>query len=118
VAVHACSDTPPGSDIALSVVEDTNEGYPGGALSYTVQITNTGAVSDTFDLTAMSASGWDTAVMPTTISLDAGESGSFTVSLTIPTGADAGTSDTVTVMAMSQSDPFINASVELTANRS
>ena len=115
VAVHACSDTPPGSDIALSVVDDTNEGYPGGTLSYTVQITNTGAVSDTFDLTAISASGWDTAVMPTTISLDAGESGSFTVSLTIPTGADAGTSDTVTVMAMSQSDPFINASVELTA---
>ena len=83
-----------------------------GTVTYTHTLTNTGAVRDTYMLSANSNNGWSATVAPTTqITLDGGQSASVTVSLSIPADVVSGTVDALTVTATSGIDPSLMASV-------
>jgi hypothetical protein len=87
-------------------------GEPGETVEYTLTITNTGNVADTFSLMA-TGNEWDVD-LPDDVELGAGESATFTVEVTIPMDAEDGDMDTVTVTATSMGDPDESASSELT----
>jgi uncharacterized membrane protein len=95
-----------GPDAALS-------GAPAETVTYSVAITNTGTNTDTFDLT-LAGSTWVTQLPATEITLGAGETGSFDVTVEVPAGAWAGDWDAVTVTATSQADNAISDWAELT----
>lgn len=87
-------------------------GTPGAQVAYTIHLTNTGNVTDTF---ALSSSGhnWDVA-HPATVTLGAGAHGSFVVTVTVPISATAGDDDSVMVTAVSQGDGVSSGTVTLT----
>ena len=87
-------------------------GTAGTTVTYTVHITNTGNMTDTFDL-ALSGNGWTTNVQ-VSIEVGAGQMAMFYVTVQIPAGADDGDTDTVTVTATSDGDDTESDSVTLT----
>jgi len=104
-----------GSSAGVSLASDMEKsGAPGSTVEYSLQVVNTGSVSDTFTLTS-SGHSWTTALSATsTGSLNPGESYTVTTSVSIPAAAESGTTDTATIMATSSLSSTINASVMLT----
>jgi hypothetical protein len=98
--------------VELTADDATGVGAPGDVVTYTLQITNTGNVEDTFDLTA--SGSWAATLSDTSVTLGAGESATVTVSVTIPPGTADGDSDVTTVTATSTNDPSVSDSVTLT----
>jgi hypothetical protein len=98
--------------VELAPATAAQSGEPGDMVAYTLTITNTGNVSDTFTLMA-SGNDWDVD-LPDDVELGAGESTTFAVTVTIPANAEDGDMDTVTVTATSTGDPDQSASSELT----
>ncbi len=88
------------------------EGAPGQAVTYTMSLTNTGGVSDTFTLAANAQ--WPTDLSANNVILAAGEAVTFTAVTTIPTNALAGETGTALVTATSQGDPTISDNALLT----
>ncbi len=78
------------------------DGEVGTTVTYTIQLTNTGSVTDTFDLTA-TGGAWTTTVS-SSVTLAAGETVSLTVQVEVPGDAGDGDSDMTTVTAVSQTD--------------
>jgi subtilisin-like proprotein convertase family protein len=79
---------------------------------YTLTVTNTGNIVDTFDL---SASGvWTATLSASSVTLGAGESASFTVEVAVPAGVLDGEMDVTTVTATSQNDAAATDSADLT----
>jgi subtilisin family serine protease len=78
-------------------------GAPGATVAYTIHITNTGNVTDVFDIN-VGGDDWLTSAMPLSVELGAGEMGMFYVMVEIPDSAADGDSDLATVMATSRSD--------------
>jgi hypothetical protein len=87
-------------------------GTIGTTVTYSLNITNTGSTTDTFDI-AVTGNGW-TMTAPADITLGAGETGSFDVTVAISGAAAAGDQDVATVAATSQMDALATASVDLT----
>jgi carboxypeptidase T len=103
---------------ALALVPDTGtqSGNPGRTVTYTLRLTNTGTLSDTFLLSRGSTS-WATTLSTNTVALEAGEGAAVGVYVTIPANAAGGSQATVQVTARSQKDPRVppaSASVALT----
>jgi hypothetical protein len=90
-------------------------GVPGTDVTYTLLLSNTGTLSDSYDLTS-AGNIWPVAVSPASVSLAAGSGTEIAVTVTIPAAVDpnAGISDTVTVTATSNSAPQVMASSQLT----
>jgi len=86
---------------------------PGDVVTYTVPVTNTGNVADTFTLTP-GGQTWPTSLSTASVPLNAGQSGALTVTVTIPLTATNGLSDTVRITAVSTGDPNQQATVDLT----
>jgi hypothetical protein len=86
----------------VSVSPSSQDNSPGGSLTYTVNVMNTGDASDTFDLTVSDNAGWSPTVSPTSVTVAAGDNGTATLSVTIPSSAVGGTIDGITVTATSQ----------------
>jgi subtilisin family serine protease len=98
--------------VDLDPATDTGTADPGESVMYTLTITNTGLETDTFDLT-LDGNDWDTDLSTNSITLDAGESTTFMVTVYIPTGLmGPGHSDMVTVTAESTNDPLGEAMAE------
>jgi uncharacterized membrane protein len=88
--------------IALSE-DDGLSGPVGGEVSYTIAITNTGNVVDTFDL-MVGGNTWTASLSDQTVTLAAGESQAVSVSVMIPPSASDLETDTATITATSQGD--------------
>ena len=86
---------------------------PGSVVTYTLTVTNTGNVSDTFDLTA-SGNAWGSAVTTPVGPLSPGTSGHVYVAVSIPANAADGDFDTVMVTATSRGDNTKSDSAVLT----
>ncbi len=92
-----------------------NAGLPGAVLTYSLTITNTGDVADTFSLVA-SGHSWTTTLSDSSVTLAAGASAALTVTVNIPPGALGNDHDAVTVTATSQGDNGASASATLTTS--
>jgi hypothetical protein len=88
--------------VGLSTDQESS-GDVGSTVTYTLEITNTGNTSDTFNLTAIGS--WTSSISNATIQLGVGESTTFSVSVMVPTNALNGSTDVTTITATSQSDP-------------
>jgi uncharacterized repeat protein (TIGR01451 family) len=85
----------------VSISPSSQYGFPGGILSYTVTVNNTGNVPDNYNLTASdnAVPSWTPSVLPTSLTVPAGENRTATLSVTVPSNAIVGTIDNITVTA-------------------
>ena len=113
VTVQACQTATPSYGVVLSE-DDAQTAVPATTITYTVHLTNTGNVSDTFDL-SLAGHSWDTQLSQSSISLLNGVTGSVEVTVDVPAGALAGEMDVVTVTATSQTDGSATDTVQLTS---
>ncbi|MBE2201473.1 MAG: hypothetical protein IAE79_22870, partial [Anaerolinea sp.] len=88
-------------------------GDVGTMVMYTIQVTNTGNTTDTFDLVAMGGT-WTTTLGSSSVMLAMGASASVMVHVAVPADAADGASDVVTITATSQSDPGASDALTLT----
>jgi choice-of-anchor B domain-containing protein len=88
-------------------------GKPGESVAYTLQLSNTGNISDTFALSVV-GSGWETAVSPTTLSLPVNATGEVWLTVSIPPTATVGLSETAVIQAASLAEPAAMAEWEVT----
>ncbi len=98
--------------VVVDTAVDAQSGLAGSTVTYTVHITNTGDLTDTFDI-ALSNETWDTTA-PASVTLAAGEHAMFDVVVTIAADAQADDSDSVLVTATSQMDDTVMGGVTLT----
>jgi uncharacterized membrane protein len=85
---------------------------PGGSVTYTHILTNTGNGPDTFVLTARGLpAGWTVTVEPASVVLAVGASASVVVTVQAPSDALSGTVATAVVTATSSADPAVFATV-------
>ncbi len=87
-------------------------GLPGQTVSYTLTLSNSGTMSDVYDITT--SSPWVISVPTTNFAVDGGSSVPVAVGITIPAGATEGDSATAVITATSQTDALVFASVSLT----
>jgi parallel beta-helix repeat protein len=80
---------------------------PGAVLTCVHTIVNTGFSADTYLVSTLSPLGWSTAVAPALLFLAPGASGTVTITLTVPSSADAGLQHLLTVRARSTALPSI-----------
>ncbi|MBK9049926.1 MAG: right-handed parallel beta-helix repeat-containing protein [Chloroflexi bacterium] len=83
----------------------------GTLITYVHTLTNTGNVSDTFDLTATSSLGWLVSYEPVSVTLDVLETAQVTVVISVPVTALAGEQDDTEIVATSTFNPLVSDSV-------
>ena len=86
------------------------------AVTYTIQISNTGNITDMYDL-GLSGNGWPAVLVPPagqTTELAPGASQQLTVTVAIPAAAPAHSTDSVTLTATSSNYPSTSATTTLT----
>lgn len=103
-AVASHSVTVETYDLALTTSSPQQMCDPGQALTFTAQITNTGTMSDTFELTILNDE-WTTQLHTDSVFLDVGDTATVSLTITIPADAEGGASDTFTLRARASSDP-------------
>jgi len=86
-------------DVSISPAQRYKDSPPGGTLTYTVTVKNTGSMADTYSLTKADDAGWPLDLSPSMLSLGVLESGTATLTVTIPTDTPICTKDDITVTA-------------------
>jgi hypothetical protein len=89
-------------DLAASPSSQAESGPPGGSVSYTLSITNTGSLTDTY-LTEVLSGAWSLSIPPS-LTLPAGSTQTLPVQVSIPAGAADGDSDTAVIAVRSAGD--------------
>lgn len=97
----------------LGAEETTLPGFPGQVVTYTLHLTNTGNITDTFEV-SFAGNLWAVTVPITGVELAAGDSVDVLVYVTVADGALPDEQDKVTITATSQGDAGQSAQVELT----
>ena len=97
--------------VSVSISPSYQSDVPEATLSYTVTVTNTGNVADSYDLTTSDnvAPSWNPTVSPTSLTIAAGGSDTATLSVTIPESVVACTEDNITVTATSTENAEVSA---------
>ncbi|WP_322509425.1 ExeM/NucH family extracellular endonuclease [Anaerolinea sp.] len=105
--------------VTLSPASDAKSGLVNSTVTYTLNITNTGNVSDTFTFASelLSGQNWNV-TLPNPVTLAAGASQDVTVQVNIPSTALGGQTSQIRVTATSQNDADANASSTLTTTAS
>lgn len=80
-------------------------GEPGATIIYEHKVKNTGAQTDTYDITVNSSKGWTTLVTPDVLTLNPNQQMTILVTLVVGTNAQQGDVDVTTVKATSQAEP-------------
>ncbi|MCL4264961.1 MAG: M36 family metallopeptidase [Anaerolineae bacterium] len=89
--------------VEITAVDDTLTGTAGAIVTYTVHLTNTGNMTDTFAITT-TGNIWMTHLSATSVTLGAGATDEVMVVVHIPVDAANNDTDTVTVTATSDGD--------------
>jgi uncharacterized repeat protein (TIGR01451 family) len=105
--------TLPLASVSLAPPSQTASATPGSTVTYSFILTNTGNMADTF---AISATGvWTTQLSATSSGeLLPGDSFTFTLQVTVPTGAQEGQQDTAQVTVQSGNETTVQASANVT----
>ncbi len=101
--------TPPQTAVAIGP-DNAGSGAAGSQALYQHTVTNTGTVTDSFNLTVSSDQSWSVSVSPLQVTLNPGETAVLTVTVNIPAGASSPTVDVTTVMATAVSDNSVTDS--------
>lgn len=80
---------------------------PGTLITYSHTLTNTGNVTDTFNLTAATSLGWLVSYEPISVTLTPSETVQVTVVVSVPVAAAPGDQDDTVITATSTFNPFI-----------
>lgn len=83
----------------------------GEIVVYNHTLTNTGNLTDTFNL-GVGSTLWSSQVSPASVQLGPGQSAAVVVTVTVPAGAQPGQEDVTTVTAVSTVDPSVQDSAE------
>ena len=94
--------------VEVSISPSYQENLPGGTIEYTVTVTNTGNVSDNYDLSASDNEGWGPILDNGSLSIPVSESRTTALTVAIPENAVPCTEDIITVTATSQADPSVS----------
>lgn len=100
--------------LTLAPATEGKAGIPGATVTYTLTLTNTGNVTDTYSVTIAGAVFTTTATLPTVGPLAPNQGRTFVVSVQIPPGAIVGTMDNATVTVRSQGNNSQSAAATLT----
>ncbi len=98
--------------VALAPAQMQASGLPGGLAAYTLAVTNTGNLTDTFSVD-LSGNFWQTIVSPT-LTLGPGEASPLRVDVRVPSAAQPGAQDSVTLTVASGYQSSVQASAVLT----
>ncbi len=90
-------------NLTLSPEQESQMALAGSTVSYLIELTNTSAFTDTFEI-SMTGNSWSTEISSLQISLLPGEKSNFSVTVTIPEDILAGATDSVLVEVVSQGD--------------
>jgi len=85
--------------VKVSISPEENSAEPCNTLKYTVTVTNTGNVDDTYDLMVIDNENWSPTLDNISLSIPAGENQTTTLSIHIPENAIGSTRDNITVTA-------------------
>ena len=96
--------------VDVSISPSYQENLPGENLVYIVTVTNTGNVADNYDLSVSYPEGWQVTFLFNFIDLPPYSSAQSELTVIIPKNAIPGTSENITVTAVSQSDNMITDS--------
>ncbi len=110
VVMHVVDTATYGVDVGP---DSAAEAQAGTTMTYTVWVTNTGDVSDAYDL-SVSGAAWNTTLSDASVTLNAGEAVAVTVWVDVPASASGGEMDVAAVTATSQSDGSVSDSATLT----
>ena len=83
---------------------------PGGEITYTHSLTNTGISADVYDLSLSSSQGWGS-LSTEEVQLEPGASVEVAFKVTVPGGAPRGASDLSSIGVVSRNGPSVSASV-------
>jgi hypothetical protein len=128
ILIQSCEAAPITDTLQLSIIgadgfilapsAEAKIGAPGTTVTYTLRLTNTISVTNTYDL-ALSGNDWTTDLSEVMVGPVApGESQEVSVTVEIPADATAGASDTVTVTATSQYPGILPETANLTTSAS
>ena len=103
-----------GVDVSISPA--SNSSLPGGVVTFTVTVKNTGIASGTYTLTKIDNASWSPTLSKYSVGpLASGASENVTLSAAVPASAADGVSDSITVTATSQADNTATDSVSCIA---
>jgi len=116
VVVSGTPFTPVYSVTLTAIPTDTKSGDPGSDVVYTLWVTNTGNMYDTFDL-SRAGNAWATIMTPSSINnLPPTGTHQITITVTVTDTAQCGDSDTVVITATSRLSPTVSDSSVLTTS--
>ncbi|MGQ0600245.1 MAG: S8 family serine peptidase [Anaerolineales bacterium] len=102
-----------GYDLVAASPNAAKSGIAGSTVTYTVNVTNTGTLSDTYNI-ALSGNAFTTTTPATVGPLNPNATAVVPLTVTIPLTASVGATDTVRVAIISQGNGISSASVLLT----
>jgi hypothetical protein len=99
--------------VEIAATDDALTGTASAVVTYTVTVTNTGDITDSFTI-SNTGNSWATSLSAISLTLGAGESEQVMVMVTVPADAANNDTDTVTITAVSETDGSASDSVDLT----